>query len=246
MIDRLRHSMRALQMLMQAQEVTANNLANINTPGFKADKLLFRAYMDQVNGENVSSVETARAIDLRQGTLEETGNPFDLAIQGQGFFEVQKDGQYFLKRNGHFKLDAEGFLVDEQGANVMGTGGAIQLPALIGGDATQASADINIAKDGTITVNGEQYGQLSLVQVSDPQKLERRGNSYFWVPENMPAQAIESTGQIMQGYQEAGNVNPLMELVDMTKNMRLFESQQRVMRTTDEMLSQVTTRLGKF
>lgn len=246
MIDRLRHSMRALQMLMQAQEVTANNLANINTPGFKADKLLFRAYMDRVNGENVSTVETARAIDLRQGTLEKTGNLFDLAIQGQGFFEVQKDGQYFLKRNGHFKLDAEGFLVDEEGANVMGTDSAIQLPALLRGNATQASTDINIAKDGTITVNGEHYGQLSLVQVSDPQKLERRGNSYYWVPDDMPAQAIESSGQIMQGYQESGNVNPLMELVDMTKNMRLFESQQRVMRTTDDMLAQVTTRLGKF
>ena len=246
MIDRLRHSMRALQMLAQAQEVTANNLANINTPGFKSDRLLFRAYLDRVNGENVSSVETALDINLRQGTLEETGNPFDLAIQGQGFFEVQKDGQYFLKRNGHFKLDAEGFLVDEEGANVMGTGGAVQLPALMSGNSTQATRDINIAKDGTITVNGEHYGKVNLVQVSEPQKLERRGNSYFSVPEDMPAQAFESTSEIMQGFQEAGNVNPLMELVDMTKNMRLFESQQRVMRTTDDMLAQVTTRLGKF
>jgi flagellar basal body rod protein FlgG len=240
--------MRAMQMLARAQEVTANNLANINTSGFKSDKLHFRAFMDKVNGENVSSVEAYKAINMGQGTLEKTGNPFDFAIQGTGFFEVQKDGQFFLKRAGHFKLDARGFLVDEQGAAVMGKSGPIQLPAFADSGSTRAGVDVEVAKDGTITVNDEAYGQLSMVQISDPQKLERRGNSYFRVPENMPAQAVEDDvqSQIMQGYQESGNVNPLAEMVDMTKNMRLFESQQRAMRTTNEMLTQASTRLGKF
>lgn len=245
MIDRLRHSMRAMQILMKAQEVTANNLANINTTGFKASQLSFQAYMDELNGESISAVKINQTMDMSQGTLEKTGNPFDFAIQGPGFFEVQKDGQLLLRRSGHFKLNAQGFLVDEQGAGVMGRAGLIRIPALVNSNATQMGIEIDVAKDGIISVNGETYGQLTLVDVENYQEIEHRSNSYFWAPEELKIQANQKS-QIIQGYQEMGNVNALTEMVDMTQNMRLFESQQRAMRTTSEMLSQATTRLGKF
>jgi flagellar basal-body rod protein FlgF/flagellar basal-body rod protein FlgG len=245
MIDRLQHSMRALQMFMQAQEVTANNLANINTPGFKGDKLFYRAFADELNGQLVSGVETHQSMRMQQGAFESTDNPFDFAIEGKGFFVIENENGQFLTRNGRFKLDSEGFLVDKQGGMVQGEGGPIHLPQLIKSGATSSDVNINVAKDGTISVEGEEVGKLQVVQVDQIATLQRRTNSYLAVPEETQMTTDESS-QIVQGFYESGNVDPLMELVDMTRNMRMFESQQRAMRTTDEMLSQATTRLGRF
>ena len=86
MIDRLTHSMQALQRLMKAQEVTANNIANLNTPGFKSDKLFYHSFIEQLNGETSSVVRPQQTINMAQGNFESTENPFDLAIEGQGFF----------------------------------------------------------------------------------------------------------------------------------------------------------------
>lgn len=245
MIERLQHTMRALQMFMRSQEVTANNLANINTPGFKGDKLFYRSFADELNGQLVSGVETHQTMRMQQGSFEATDNPFDFAIEGKGFFVVENEDGRFLTRNGRFKLDSEGFLVDKQGGMVQGEGGPIHLPQLIKSGATSSDVNINVAKDGTINVEGEEVGKLRVVQVDKVETLQRRTNSYLAVPEGTQISPDDSS-QIVQGFYESGNVDPLMELVDMTKNMRMFESQQRSMRTTDEMLSQATTRLGRF
>ncbi|MGD8427249.1 MAG: flagellar hook-basal body protein [Balneolaceae bacterium] len=246
MIDRLRQQMQALQMFMRAQEVTANNLANINTPGYKADKLFYRAFTDRLNGQSVSSVEPQQTLSMQQGSFESTDNPFDFAIEGNGFFQVEsRDGQQLLTRNGRFKLNAEGYLVDKNGARVQGEAGPIRLPQLVKSGALSSDTNIDVAKNGTIIIEGKEVGRLNIVQVDDMQKLQRRGNSYLAVSPDAVVNAGNSS-QIMQGYYESGNVNPLTEMVSMTKNMRMFESQQRAMRTTDEMLSQATNRLGKF
>lgn len=245
MIDRLKHSMRALQMLMKAQEVTANNLANINTPGFKGDKLFYRAFMNKLNGRPVSDVEPHQTIQMQQGAFEPTGNTFDFAIEGDAFFEVSYEGNRYLTRNGRFSLDADGFLVDDQGAQVMGEGGAIHLPQLVKNGSNMQDLDIEVAKDGTFRVNGLKSGKLSLVSVDEVHRLERRTHSYLQVPEDV-AITTDTDSRVVQGFYESGNVDPLKELVDMTRNMRMFESQQKVMTTTDELLSRATTRLGRF
>ncbi|SMO58938.1 flagellar basal-body rod protein FlgF/flagellar basal-body rod protein FlgG [Fodinibius sediminis] len=244
MIDRLRHSMRALQMLMRSQEVTANNLANINTPGFKSDKLFYRAFREKLDGESVQGVETRQSISMQQGTLEATNNPLDFAIEGEGFFQVSNGTGTFLTRNGRFSLNPEGYLVDSNNSMVEGVSGAIHLPQFAGSGADR-EVTIEVAKDGTVKVEGEEVARIKVVNVDDLPGLERRTNSYLAVPEGLEMYE-ENSAQIVQGYYEAGNVNPLSEMVDMTRNMRLFESQQRAMRTSDEMLSQTTTKLGRF
>lgn len=245
MIDRLRHSMRALQMFMQAQDVTANNLANMNTPGFKGDKLFYRAFQDELNGQNVSGVEAYQTMRMQQGAFEETSNPLDFAIEGQGFFVVKNQDGEFLTRNGRFKLNSEGYLVDEHSGAVQGEAGPIYLPQFVKSGSVSADVNINVAKDGVINVEGEEVGKLKVVQVDQVQNLERQSSSYLSVREGAKV-TVDDSSQIVQGFYESGNVDPLTELVDMTKNMRLFESQQRAMRTTDDILSQATTRLGRF
>lgn len=245
MIDRFRHSMQALQILMRAQEVTANNLANINTPGFKGDKLFYRAFQEEMNGRQVSSVQPGQTLRMAQGAFEKTGNPFDFAIEGQGFFTVEKDGNRFYTRNGRFGLDREGFLVDDNGARVMGESGPIQLPGIMQSGRIRSDVKVELNQDGTLHVNGEREDRLMIVQADDVSRLERRSNAYLQAPEDMEMTA-DGDSSVVQGFYESGNVDPLQELVSMTQNMRLFESQQRAMRTTDEMLSQATTRLGRF
>lgn len=245
MIDRFQHSMRALQMFMRAQEVTANNLANINTPGFKGDKLFYRAFQDEMNGQEISGVETLQTMTMQQGAFEATDNPFDFAIEGEGFFVVENENGQFLTRDGRFELDSEGYLIDKNGGMVQGEGGAIRLPQFVQSGATSPNIDINVAKDGTINVEGEEVDKLQVVNVDQVSALQRKTNSYLSAPEGTEIVSDESS-QIVQGYYESGNVDPLTELVDMTRNMRMFESQQRAMRTTDEMLSQATNKLGRF
>lgn len=246
MIERLRHSMKALQMLMRSQEVTANNLANINTPGFKADRVYFRSVLEKVNGEFTATPSPYQVISQQQGVLEPTGNPFDLAINGEGFFKVEKEGASFLTRNGRFNVSPEGFLVDDDGGRLQGANGDVQIPTAIQQAMTEGeSVDINIAQDGSIRIDGELQGKIQLVTVDDPSLLQRRSGSYLSA-EGVELREAGKQTEISQGYFESGNVNPVMELVNMTNTMRMFESQQKAMQTTDEILSRVTTNLGRF
>lgn len=238
--------MQSLQMFSRAQDVAANNLANMNTPGFKKDKLFYEAFEAQMMGKPVREVEHYQIMNMEAGSLEQTGNTFDLAIEGNGFFEVQHDNQMLLTRNGRFRLDGEGYLRDENNAYVQGNSGAVYLPEYYQ-LAEQENTEIlvEIAKDGTIRLNGEARDQIKLMRVDDVGQLERRTNSYLAPGEGQFAQR-DTESLVNQGFYEGGNVNPLEEMIEMTTNMRLFESQQRAMRTHDEILSRVTTDLGRF
>jgi flagellar basal body rod protein FlgG len=238
--------MQAMQMLSKSQDVTADNLANINTPGFKGNKLFYRMFKEQVNGQEITKSVPVSQVDLSQGILEPTGNPFDMGINGDGFFKVEADGDTLLTRDGRFHLDQDGYLVNNQGAKVLGESGAIQLPEFFQNQGEGgATAHLEITKNGTIKINGVQQEKIQMVKVSDPAHLIRKGNTYFEV-ENEDYLSEEGTGMVQQGYYEKGNVNPLNEMVDMMQNMQLFETQQRAMKTADEMLSKVTTRLSRF
>lgn len=238
--------MQAMQMLARSQEVTANNMANLNTPGFKTDTLFYRLLDEEVNGKVIQSPVAMSQVSFQQGVLESTANPFDLAINGTGFFVVENDGQTYLTRNGRFSLDSDGFLRDEKGASVMGTGGPIQLTQLMAAtNNNQGDVRMDIAKDGTIRINDEVIDKLQIMRVDDVTQLERRGNNYFVAGESATPDDDDKSF-VMQGYFEKSNVETLAEMVSMMRNMQMFESQQRAMRSTDEMLSQVTTRLGQF
>lgn len=246
MIDRFQAQMQAMQMLTKAQDVTADNLANINTPGFKGNKLFHRLMTEQINGRDVQSTQAMQQIDLSQGVLEPTGNTFDFGIDGEGFFAVEEDGESYLTRDGRFHLDSDGYLLNSQGANVIGSSGAIHIPEYFqaSGD-QQGGVDLDVGKDGTLRLNGEVYDQIRLVGVDEPSSLERKGKNYFSASESSLVNVSERSN-VMQGFYEKGNVEPLQEMVDMMRNSQMFEAQQRAMRTTDETLAQATSSLGRF
>ncbi|MEX2600492.1 MAG: flagellar hook-basal body protein [Balneolaceae bacterium] len=246
MIDRFEAHMQALQMLSKAQEVTADNLANINTPGFKGNTLFHRLLSERVNGVELTKSVPMQQVNMEQGVLEPTGNDLDVGIDGDGFFVVEEDGENYLTRDGRFQLNSDGYMVNSSGARVLGHGGAIHIPEYFqAAEDGQGEVDLSIGKDGTIRLNEEVYDQLRIVEVEDPSLLERRGSSYFSV-ENMSALAESNSSTVMQGYYEKGNVQPLHEMVDMMRNMQMFEAQQRAMKTTDETLAQATGTLGRF
>ena len=246
MIDRLYTQMQAMQVLSRSQEMTADNLANINTPGFKGNKVFYRMFRENVNGASIARSVPMQQVNLEQGVLEPTGNEFDLGINGEGFFVVEENGEQFLTRDGRFHLDPDGYLVNNSGAKVMGGSGPLQLAEYMQANGeTGGNAMLEVSKDGTIRLNNKAMDALRIVNVDDPASLQRKGSAYFTV-QNEDQLSEEGAGMVMQGYYEKGNVQPLTEMVDMMRNMQAFESQQRALKTTDEMLSQVTTRLGRF
>lgn len=238
--------MQAMQVLSRSQDVTADNLANINTPGFKGNKLFYSMLTENMNGTEIKRAVPMSQINLDQGILEPTGNEFDVAINGDGFFKVQENDTEYLTRDGRFSLDSDGFLVNSNGANVMGDSGPIQLTELFQSNKTTGGPNrLEISKNGMVLINGKPQDKLQIVNVKDPNLLERQGSTYFTVKDEIEL-SDEGIGMVMQGYFEKGNVQPLAEMVDMMRNMQMFESQQRAMKTTDDMLSQVTSRLGRL
>lgn len=253
MIDRFTAQMQAMQMLSKAQDVTADNLANINTPGFKGSSIFYRLFQEEVDDEMITTTKAMQMINLEQGVLEPTGNQFDFGISGDGFFVVEEEGndeqegQKYLTRDGRFQIDSEGYLVNSRGARVQGHAGEIRIQSYFQSSGQDGHEPVlEVAKDGTIRVDGRAHDRIQIVNVSDPEELERRGHAYFSIDEDHIQYEEGNVGSIMQGYYEKGNVDPMQEMVDMMKTMQMFESQQRAMQSTDETLSQAINKLGRF
>ncbi len=202
------------QMALQRQmDVVANNMANLSTPAYKNEQMLFSQYLVQPEGTGplafVQDISTVR--DLRQGPISKTGNPLDLALQGSGYFAVQTPLGARYTRNGHFTLDGQGQLVTSQGYAVLGdTGQPIAIPT----DAT----DITIAPDGTISVKQPgttaqaHVGKIQMVDFAVPQAVTPAANGLY-VTDQTPQPVSGTTMQ--QGMIEESNVQAVVELTRM-------------------------------
>lgn len=233
----------------------SNNLANVNTTGYKQSTMTFHdTFVRYAHDYLVDSKPFLRDkemwpqghviakprlsdqhIEMQQGSLEETGNPLDLAITGDGFFQVETgDGQY-LTRNGRFLVNAEGQLVTEQGFQVLGDGGPITVPP---------NQSIIIRPDGAVLADNVQVGQISLVTTDNIMNLERIGqNLYGFRGDNV--QEIPAEGaEIQQGYLEKSNVNVVTEMVNMIETQRMFQSYTKVISSTDEIDQKLLTKVG--
>lgn len=217
----------------------ANNLANVNTTGFKSEKLAFRdtfrryahdmvdpntTLTDKVPWPQANLLAQPRiseaVIDMSQGPMKSTGNPLDLAIAGDGFFRVQTPEGEFMTRQGVYHLSAEGFVVDAHGNQLLGEGGPLQVPE---GGAVLVDAD------GGFSVNGELVDTIELVRVEDPRALEKVGNSLLRIRPGADAQAIPAEDStVEQGFLEAANVDVVSEMVNMIEAMRAFEAYQKM------------------
>ena len=220
---------------LQLNEVIANNLANINTRGFKKDLIFFE--MLKVGDKNTKARE---ATDFAQGALTETNNPLDLAISGRGFFTIQTEDGIAFTRDGHFKLDGDGVLRTQQGQVVLGEGGEIVLV-----DNDLKPEQITVTRNGEIYLGDMFIDRLAIKDFEDYSKLQKRGENMFVVDESVQPISLQEP-EVHQGFLEEANVNPAEEMIQLIEVQRQFESIQRMVRTLDETFRKAATEVGKY
>ncbi len=232
------------QMAISRQmDMIANNLANLSTPAFKGEEMLFAEHLVKVpGGTSLAFVEDAGTVrDLRQGSLSSTGNPLDFAIQGSGYFTVQTPLGQRYTRNGHLQLDNQGELVTSQGDLVLSAAGQpIVLPP--------NSLGITVAPDGTVSVSqagtSQQpvLGQLQIVDFASPQAVTPAANG-LWVTDQAPQPSTTAT--VQQGMVEQSNVQPVVELTRMLSVARATGSYKNFLDEEDQRRTGAFDKLGK-
>lgn len=211
----------------QAMSNIASNLANISTTGFKKDRISFAAILRGTQqAENASGINYSRirkiSTDFSQGGMQTTERPLDVAIDGEGFFKVQKGQETYYTRSGRFMLDENGFLKTGDGANVLGAGND---PLQI--DTTQGK-DIYIAENGDISVNGKVIGvQVGVFTVDDTQQLTKVGDSRYRLQQG--GDRPMTNARTLQGNLETSNINMIEEMTAMIATQRAFEANTKVL-----------------
>jgi len=216
--------------LRRELDVVANNIANVNTPGFKADGTVFEEFIGKVARSDMDDLsrrdsrvsfvrDRATWIDLGQGNMERTGNPTDVAIQGQGFFAVQTPQGERYTRNGAFQINSQGQLVTGEGYPVLGDNGPIQFQP--------NDREIQISADGTISVSvpgatGESLrGKLRMVAFDNPGALRKSGAGTFALAEGVNI-VPDTTSRFSQGTIEKSNVRSVVEMTRMIEISRTY------------------------
>ncbi|MFC3085947.1 flagellar hook-basal body complex protein [Tabrizicola soli] len=221
--------------LMREMGVIANNIANGSTAGFRREGVVFSEYVAAMDRDPSLSMAHAsgRHVDLSQATLSQTGGTFDFAIQGEGFFLVETPQGERLTRAGSFTPSAEGELVTPDGFRLLDAGGA---PIFVPPDAKVA-----LARDGTLSANGEPVAQVGLWRPSDPLALRHQSGTLFDGGELEPVE----DGQVLQGMLEDSNVQPVSEIARMIEVQRAYELGQKFLDAEDERVRGVIQTLGR-
>lgn len=229
-------ALEAAQLLERKFTASANNLANLDTPGFKADGLTFREVLMKKIGPRYMKAykETVPYLDTQQGFLEPTHNPLHFSIVGEGFFKVQTPKGVAYTRAGNFTLDAERRLVTSQGYPVLANGAPVVLdPGMAAeGLVTMDNLKLRVSPDGLLSIDGTEIARLDVVTFDDLSKLKKIGENLYISEGAQEAMAINY--EIRQGFVEKSNVNPIKEMVNLIEIQRTFESVQRSIRGLDE------------
>ncbi len=224
--------------LLREMQSVANNLANMSTTGFQREATLFAEVIERlpVEGGSLSMADArVRATEFTQGGMMRTGAPFDMAIEGPGFFQVDTPDGLRLTRDGAFLRNADGELATPDGHRVLDAGGApIFLPP--------AAAKIEISSDGTVTADGQPVAAMGVVNVADESALRRQGGVMF-IPEGGVEQVFDST--IHQGFLEGSSVSPVTEITRMIEVQRAYEAGQSLLEREDERIRGVVRTLGQ-
>jgi flagellar basal-body rod protein FlgF len=222
--------------------VISNNLANLNTVGFKKDrmsneefsKLLDTSslYPGQYRTIPIDVITSTYSIDTTPGPSQKTGNPLDVALVGDGFFVVNTENGPRYTRAGSFHISPEGLLVTAQGYAVQGEGGDIAL----------GSGEVVIDPKGNITLNRETLDTLQVVNIPT-EALVRQGNGLFAMKEGYSPEAVVSVN-VSQGFLEAANIEPVKEMVQLIETQRAYEAYQRVIRSLNDAYSYSMRNVG--
>ena len=232
------------QSLQQAMDVVSNNIANSSTTGFKREAMSFDTYLSHpASGQNINFIVSRGTYrDTTGGPIQSTGNQLDLAIQGQGYFQVQgADGTSRYTRGGSFQLNNQGQLTTQSGLPVLNDGGQ---PITIPDTASQ----INISSDGFITAktdNGtslSEVGKVGLVKFDNEQQMKSEGNGLYATSQTASA---SQNGSIVQGAVEQSNVQPITEMTQMLKIYRAFEQSSNMINQENQRRDDAITKLAK-
>lgn len=236
-------------------DVISNNLANSATVGYKTERVASQAFDDVLTvkirdnsvgymNQNIGSMSLGAKVGevytaYDQGSFVETGNTFDLAIEGEGFFTMRcptRSGDNVTRytRNGCFKMTQDGYVVDVNGNHLQGTSGDIKVPV---------DASISIDKTGGVYADGEYVDTVLLTDFEDYNYIEKYGENLYQTVDG--ATVKTATGMINQGYTEQSNVNVVSEMVDMITVTRAYEAGQKVMQTVDSMLESSCNSIGR-
>lgn len=236
----------AMKGQLRQLDATSNNLANVNTPGFKEDRVMFREYYNEYAGvdlesseENFTHLEFISPLDkggssfvkpdhvapiMKRGQIKVTENKLDVALQTEGFYVVDTPSGERYTRNGQFMRDNDGFLITTNGHKVLGKKGPIQLQG----------EDVSFGRDGSVMVDRKLLDTLQVVNFDNPSALTKMGESY-WVPSSKAQQPFDAKNIVMhQGALEGSNVETVTEMVKMINVNRSYEAAQKAIRSIDE------------
>jgi flagellar basal body rod protein FlgG len=226
----------ALELGARNHEVVAENLAHVATPGYRRQGLVFDNFSDSLmnpapspTGETPRSVNNPASFSLMEaGPLQQTNNPFDIAVVGEAFFTLQGPNGPIYTRNGGFEPNASGQLVARGlGYPVLGNGGPLTLPP--------NASTITVDPHGNVSANGVALGRLQLANFERPQDLRRIGSTLF--EGGTPTAPAPNGYRIEQGFREGSNVQPVQEMVTMMLGMRFYEAAEKSMRALTDAIA---------
>lgn len=224
-------------------DAVAHNVANVNTTGFKRQELRFAPYLHAVvhrhaartvpiGATSLGTVPAAVVTDLAAGPMAQTGRTMDLALEGEGFFTVQREGRPLYTRAGSFTVDQSGILVTRVGDPVLGERGPLKV----------GESNFTVSSDGRVFSSaGEELDRLRLTALPGREALARTPDGYLMTGEaTVPA----LNTKVWQGHLESSNVQLAEELVDLLLASRLYAANQRVVRTQDTLVEKVINQVG--
>lgn len=219
-------------VLERRMAVVANNIANINTPGFKRQEMIFSEFLHKVQPKHQVSFsqDVSTWTDFQGGPIEATGNTFDLAILGKGFFRVSVGEEPFYTRHGSFRMDETGTLMTPHGGFLMDRDGLpVTLPL--------NTRDTRITAEGVVVADGLEIAQLDLIEFANPQELKIGGSNLFYAPPGV-VPLLSRDARIVQGSIETSNVKGVVEMTRMIEASRSYGAAHRLI--TEEYTRQKT------
>jgi flagellar basal-body rod protein FlgF len=235
MADALSITAASMAADMQRVATISHNLANATTPAFKREQSVTRSFVDLLDGTGlqVPAPQARSVVDHRAGTLRPTGTAMDLALEGEGWFEVNTPTGPAYTRRGDFQIDSRGVLVTRQGHAVMGQSGEITL----------GNGALRIDERGRIFEDQRPAGQLRVVSFADPASLSSVGEGLF-VADAAGSIPLEAPA-VRQGFLENANVQTATEMVRLIEVMRHFEASQKLVQGVDDVLGRAIRVLGQ-
>lgn len=224
--------------LQRQMDISANNVANMNTTGFKSEQPLFIEYVNKPDrNEKYSLVQDYATLrDLAPGPITQTGNPLDLAIEGDGYFAVDTlDGPRYT-RSGNFSMDSERQLTTASGLPVLDdTGNPITIPA--------NARDIRISPEGIVSSDVAQIAKIGIHRFANEQFMTQLGNGLYQTDEQPVA---SETAVVRQGFLEGSNVQSIMEMTTMIDVNRQYQNIQQLLKTEHDRLRNAYSKLAKL